>query len=52
VTRYLVLTFEVREDCTLSDAALELLGDEIVTYQIAPDPPVLLFDGVEVRSKP
>ena len=46
--RKLVLTFVVKPHTTMSDDALLLLAEDIVKW-IDPDPPVLIWDGAEVR---
>lgn len=46
--RKLVLTFEVDEDATITDNELLEMADELVKWMV-PDPPVLTWEGAEVR---
>lgn len=46
--RFLLLRFEVT-DPAISDGDVEELAERMVAEQIDPDPPVLTWDGSEIR---
>lgn len=48
MARYLTLRFEVT-DPAISDDDLAELAERMVAEQIDPDPPVLIWDGSEIR---